>query len=118
MRELLQTIPDVEVLLVLEPEELGAKLLFLIRQRFRPPQMYHIVFFNELWDIHNIGAGYPAARKPEVYRAYREAVSWLEAQGLLIPAEGTNGANGYRVLARRAERFTDETDFRRYSIAR
>ena len=31
MRELLVAIPDVQVLLNLEPEELGAKLLFLLR---------------------------------------------------------------------------------------
>ena len=33
MRELITGIPDVDVLLALEPEELGAKLLFLIRAR-------------------------------------------------------------------------------------
>jgi hypothetical protein len=33
MRELIAAIPDVEALLALEPEELGAKLLFLIRAR-------------------------------------------------------------------------------------
>jgi len=31
MQELTQAIPDVDVLLALEPEELGAKLLFLLR---------------------------------------------------------------------------------------
>jgi hypothetical protein len=32
MRELLDAIPDVDVLLALEPEELGTKLLFLARK--------------------------------------------------------------------------------------
>ena len=35
MRELPGAIPGVEVLLALEPEELGAKLLFLIRERLQ-----------------------------------------------------------------------------------
>ena len=30
-----QVVPDVDVLLALEPEELGAKLLFLVRTRLR-----------------------------------------------------------------------------------
>jgi hypothetical protein len=33
MQELVREIPDVDTLLALEPEELGAKLLFLIRKR-------------------------------------------------------------------------------------
>ena len=33
MIELPRLIPDVEALLALEPEELGAKILFLLRQR-------------------------------------------------------------------------------------
>ena len=48
MRELPAAIPDVDVLLGLEPEELGAKLLFLIRGRrehmFHPGGMA-----TELW---------------------------------------------------------------------
>lgn len=33
MRELIEAIPDPNALLELEPEELGAKMLFLIRAR-------------------------------------------------------------------------------------
>ena len=35
MNVLARAIPDVEVLLALEPEELGAKLLFLIKREIR-----------------------------------------------------------------------------------
>ena len=45
MHELTQIIPDAEVLLALEPEELGAKLLFLLRKRgggaFHRPRNAH-----------------------------------------------------------------------------
>ena len=44
MRDLATAIPDVAVLLALEPEELGAKLLFLVKAQqgagmFHPGQM-------------------------------------------------------------------------------
>ena len=46
MQELVQAIPDPEVVLALEPEELGAKLLFLLKGRhdrdhFSPDNMWH-----------------------------------------------------------------------------
>jgi hypothetical protein len=37
MLELARAMPDPEMLLSLEPEELGAKLLFLVRRRHEPP---------------------------------------------------------------------------------
>jgi len=40
MREVAQLFPDPEVLLRLEPEELGAKLLFLLRKRNFPQKMF------------------------------------------------------------------------------
>jgi hypothetical protein len=46
MRDLIKTIPDVNALLALEPEELGAKLIFLIARRERDgrfhPNSYQI----------------------------------------------------------------------------
>jgi hypothetical protein len=36
MIQLVQAIPDVEMLLSLTPEELGAKMLFIVRQRGEP----------------------------------------------------------------------------------
>ena len=40
MRDLATAIPDVAVLLALEPEELGAKLLFLVKAQCGPG-MFH-----------------------------------------------------------------------------
>jgi hypothetical protein len=45
-----QAIPDVEVFLALEPEELGAKLLFMIRNRFGDKMFYPDGFESELWE--------------------------------------------------------------------
>jgi uncharacterized protein (TIGR02391 family) len=116
MRELLTAIPDVEVLLALEPEELGAKLLFVARGRqehmFSPDATA-----GEFWP----GGGapeYPRQRQAEIRLALREAWAWLEAQGLVVPAEGTNGRNGYKVLSRRARKFENPAEFANYAVAR
>jgi hypothetical protein len=42
-------IPDVGVLLALEPEELGAKLLFLVKARVGSGMLHPGELQNELW---------------------------------------------------------------------
>jgi uncharacterized protein (TIGR02391 family) len=118
MRELIQAIPDVDDLLALEPEELGAKLLFLARKR-EQHMFYPAGMAIELWgsDVPE-GKKYPFARRGEVALALVEAWHWLEAQGLIVPAADENGRNGYRVLSRRARRFEDEAEFGNYATAR
>jgi uncharacterized protein (TIGR02391 family) len=122
MYELARDIPDVEVLLALEPEELGAKLLFLLRKRtfqlnmFLPDELN-----NELWPqsyVPGQQTPYPQERRTEVELALMEAWAWLEAQGLIVPAPDINGRNGWRVLSRRARRFESDAEFARYAVAR
>ena len=115
MLQLVQAIPDPNVLLALEPEELAAKLLFLIRQR---GGLIHAGnFTNELFGI-GATPGYSRERSDEIVLAFTEAWAWLEAQGLLVPAEATNGQNGWRVLSRRAKRMENEVDFANFKTAR
>ena len=102
MRELVTAIPDVEALLLLEPEELGAKMLFLLRKR-NQAQYHRGNIQSEIFADGN-QPGYPRNREADVSLAVSEAWSWLEAQGLLVEADWTNGANGWRVLSRRARR--------------
>src|SRR5271165_650425 len=117
MRELLTAIPDVEALLALEPEELGAKLLFLFkgrRQQMFSPQG----LAGELWSTVPVTPEYPRQRQDEILLALREAWAWLEAQGLIVPAPDHNGRNGYKVLSRRARKFENPAEFANYSVAR
>lgn len=115
MQELLAAIPDVEVLLALEAEELAAKVIFLLRAR--PETMFH--FGNLRLALGMAGhAGYPPERLAEADLALAEALAWLEAQGLVVPAEGSNGQNGWRHLSRRARRFEDAAAFTDYRTAR
>jgi uncharacterized protein (TIGR02391 family) len=122
MRELLTTIPDVEVLLALEPEELGAKLLFLWRERQqRDPQQRMLTpdgTASELWSTAPVTREYPRQRQDEILLALREAWAWLEAQGLIVPEPGYNGRNGFKVLSRRALKFENPAEFANYLAAR
>ena len=114
-----QVIPDVTVFLNLEPEELGAKLLFLIRERFGGTMFYPPSLHNELWEHNPPGQeSYPPQRRAEIENAFTEAWAWLEAQGLTIHAPAPNNQNDYRILSRRARRFESEAEFVRYAVAR
>ena len=122
MYELARTIPDFDVLLALEPEELGAKLLFLMRKRSFQRDMFMPNALNaELWPqayIPGQQTAYPRERRGDVEIALTEAYAWLEAQGLIVPAPDINGSNGWRILSRRAKRFESEAEFSRYAVSR
>jgi uncharacterized protein (TIGR02391 family) len=115
-----QAIPDVELFLALEPEELGAKLLFLVRkrQRFDGDMFFPPRFESEIWENQLYGRQiYPRQRQAAIALAFSEAWAWLEAQGLVVPAADNNGRNGFRVLSR-AKRFASEAEFANYAVAR
>jgi len=115
MLQLVQAIPDPKVLLALEPEELGAKMLFLMRGR--GGTVHGGNFENELFGMGN-QPGYPRELQGEIGLAFAEAWAWLEAQGFLVPAEGINGQNGWRRLSRRARKMESEADFASFKTAR
>lgn len=124
MRELHQIVPDTQVLLSMEPEELGAKLLFLLRKRnhhSRKPFLFSNLI-GELWpQNYPYVPGqqqYPRERQDEINLALAEAWAWLVAQGLLVPAPEQHGGPDWRVLSRRARHFEDETEFARYAVSR
>jgi uncharacterized protein (TIGR02391 family) len=123
MYDLPKTFPDVEVLLAMQPEELASRLLFLIQQRMRVEGgnwMPHLSNIDtEPFARRSDGvAPYDHSRRDEVHLALAEAWAWLEAQGLLVPASGGNGANGFRLLSRRARAFTDARGFTDFVVAR
>jgi uncharacterized protein (TIGR02391 family) len=119
MLQLLIAIPDPAVLLALEPEELAGKMLFLLRGRHDAAHFNMSNLRSELWNPHLVqGAGYPQNQKREIDLAIAEALAWLEAQGLIVPAEGMNGSNGWRNPSRRARAFESDVDFTNFVVAR
>lgn len=115
MKELLEVFPNIEVLLRLEPEELGAKMLFLMRKR--QPATFHLSAF-----IHELSAalqGHPQYSQnvqAEVQLALAEAWAWLQAQGLVFAQPGSSGQ--WYGLSRRARKFENEAEFANYAVAR
>jgi hypothetical protein len=101
MRELVAQIPDVDAFLALAPEELAAKILFLLRQR-RQEMFTAGSLETELWGGFGgaPGPSYSTHRQGDVHLAFAEAWAWLEAQGLLVPAEGVQiklGGIGWKI---------------------
>lgn len=119
MRALFDAIPDIEVLLALEPEELGAKLLFLVRAQYGLAMFHPGNMENELWaGVIPSQATYSRQYQRDISLALAEARSWLEAQGLVVPEEGMNGQHGWRRLSRRAQKFENAAAFANYAVAR
>jgi hypothetical protein len=104
MYELPGAIPDAQLLLTLEPEELGAKLLFLLRKREEKTKHSHSVFhlsnlLGELWPQNYVPgqtSPYPSQLRPEIDLAISEAWSWLNAQGLLVDPGSPSSSSGPR----------------------
>src|SRR4051812_41421740 len=81
--KLAEAIPDVDHLLALEPEEIGAKILFLLRTS-QTSKTFHLgSIIGELWGSLSQEGPYPRSHQEEVDLALIEAWAWLEAQGLL-----------------------------------
>jgi uncharacterized protein (TIGR02391 family) len=101
MTALSDAIPDPEVLLAMEPEELGGVVLHHL-EKMMQNGMFHrqqAFYFGPTVSL--------VPRLPEaeqVDQAIAEAIQWLEIAGLLMPAPGSNGANGWRILTRRGRR--------------
>ena len=125
MHELLQLIPEVSLLLTLPPEELGAKMLFALRQR-KGQQVNRMFLLSnleeELWSSTSAAQSsnhYPGEKREDVSLALTEAWAWLEAQGLLVPAPSDSTVRiGWRVLSRRARLMESEADFAEFKVAR
>ncbi len=114
MQDLAERIPDTEQFLVLESEELGAKLLFVLRQRIKKGgKSVHLGNFlndmtvtgnrkrvSDIWSVEKFEKS-----EEEIKVAICEAWAWLEAQGMLIPSPDINGQHSFRILSRRAHQY-------------
>jgi hypothetical protein len=122
MQELPTVIPDVQMLLALSPQELAAKMLFLLKKRRE--ETFNLGYLhNELWQQRspyapNQPPQYPRQYEHAVNIAIAEAWAWLHSQGLVIPEPGGNGQNGWRRLTRKARSIEGEAEFASFKIGR
>jgi uncharacterized protein (TIGR02391 family) len=125
MNELPQAIPDAQILLSLQPEEVAGKILFILRRRNERqasgPQAFILAnLLGELWPrnyLPNYQPPYPLEMRQEIDLAIAEAWGWMIAQGLLVSTGSHSAADSY-LLGRRALKFQDESDFVRFSVSR
>lgn len=118
MRELLADVPYSNVLLALPAEELAGFLLRAAAGRRQNGIFHSANSERELFDAREPGHYALNQRQQEdVQLALAEAWNWLRVQGLILPAPGINGQNGWQVLSRRAERLVAENSFTTYRRA-
>jgi uncharacterized protein (TIGR02391 family) len=117
MPRLEDLIPDAAVLIELDPEELGGLLLQALEtEQDNNNGKFHLSNFSSaLFSHHHIA--YPREHQVGVLQAVGEALAWLESQVLIVPDEGTNGQNGWRVLSRRGRRLAIPENLEAYRQA-
>jgi uncharacterized protein (TIGR02391 family) len=105
-------VPKRDVVLQMRPEDLAQILLSLVRSHIQ----------NGIFTIGPVGQiqsgrghnhfGYVDGNDPDVERATAEAWAWMERNGLILPAPGINGAHGFKMLSREAEKIANsQIDF-------
>lgn len=119
---LFDLIPDPEVVIALEPDELGLRVL----QHLKGTEQcqVHGLVSSVLGDPRLAGnhpgsvGHHPPHYRREIEQALREAWAWLEGQALLVEHPGYASPNTVRKLSRRAVRLANEPDPRRAFSAR
>jgi uncharacterized protein (TIGR02391 family) len=119
MPTLQQLIPDVDALLALAPEELAPHLLQVAKT-----QLQNGIFHPGDLTLVTVGTGMSAhkqsayqIRASEVELAVSEAWNWLRVQGLIVPAPGINGNNGFCAISRRGNAIASDKDFKNFREA-
>jgi uncharacterized protein (TIGR02391 family) len=115
-RTIRDVFPEPELLLSLAAEELAFPLLELAKEQMQNGMVLRDNVLSVLR-----GTGSTAERispfPPEAGLAVTEAWVWLEVNLFLVPADGTNGAHGFRVLGRRAFQIRTEDQFKQFRDA-
>jgi uncharacterized protein (TIGR02391 family) len=109
-------IPDVDVLLTLQPDELAPLLLRVAKTNLQNGGIFHPTNIPKCRVDIKAPAGY-ASKDREVDVAISEGWNWLLVHGFIVPAPGQNSAHGWMVLSRRGQRIINEKDFRNFREA-
>jgi uncharacterized protein (TIGR02391 family) len=117
MNSLPELIPDENYLLSLEAEELASFVLIMAKKQMQNAMLHQGNYSNSLFRPNSGGHKYHD-RQAEIEVAIAEAWNWLEVQGLIVPAPGTNGAAGWRILSRKAPKLSSSDDIRQFAKSR
>lgn len=117
MSSLEKVLPDFDILMALEPEELAVLILQLIKEHYSDKNL-HIQVLTSLVDrMYNDEVHAIAQRnKSGTKLAIKAAWQWLENNGLLMPQESTNGQNGFRELTLKGIAIETDEDLDRYKV--
>jgi uncharacterized protein (TIGR02391 family) len=108
-------IPNRDVVLQMRPEELAPILLQIVPGHLQNGGMFLTASVGQVQSTRGYNHfGYIDGNDRDVERATAEAWAWLEGQGLVLPAPGMNGSNGWKMLSREAEKMKSGADFARF----
>jgi uncharacterized protein (TIGR02391 family) len=107
--ELRQKIPDPEILLALEPEELAGVLIPILRKASVRNQG-KVSAYNFCNALHQMQEIYPRQAVPAVTRAIMEAWNWMLNNGLLAPTPDDHSGD-WVFLTRASEKLQEAADF-------
>lgn len=105
-------IPDPELLLSLEPEELSGLLLEYLNSVAVSSSEMHL---GNFLSGHNV-TEYPREYQERIKLAFTEAWVWLEREGLIAPKPGQLSI-GWIFISRRGKRLKNSADFEAYRKA-
>lgn len=104
-------IPDFDVVLNLAPEELAFSLLQVATNNLQNGHVHRNVIISIEPQVGRERPYRPPHVEAQVELALIEALHWLEVNAFLLPAPGTNGINGFRVIGRRGRELADRVHF-------
>jgi len=104
-------IPDADVVLQLAPEELAFSLLRVASSNLQHGHVHRDVIISIDPQVGHERPYRPPQLEAQVELALIEALHWLEVNAFLLPAPGTNGINGFRVIGRRGRALVDREHF-------
>ncbi|HEX8382888.1 MAG TPA: TIGR02391 family protein [Sphingomonas sp.] len=114
MPNLTEIFPDAAVLVAMEPDELGLRMLPCLASWPNWQGSLDLRSYVDMYVRPNLpgqgeflGQAYPAQHRAEVGQALREAWAWLVGSALLLPSPSQPGSF---VLSRRADKIADAAD--------
>lgn len=110
MQSIYSLMPDHEVLLALEPEELAGIVLEYLNS-LSPRDSGQLNRYN--FSLPHTVEGYPHEYRDEISQALMEAWVWLEREGLLAPQPGDTGGN-WVFITRRGRKLEKAIDVEAY----